>query len=264
MRKEDYDLMHVLESDFWWFVGMRRITGALLSRHLTAAPRDILDVGCGTGINLLWMVQQFRPERIIGCDYSGNALAWCRETLKSAPSYSKKALPRLSRGDIRCLPFADASFDLVTNLDVLDTFGPGGDDVRAMTELCRVLRPGGVAFVRAPAYRWLLSSHDNLFETKHRFSTSELNGKMRRAGFMVRKTTYANSLLFPLAATQRLIRKMTSWASDKTDAQPWPKGLGWLNEPFKLCLDLEARWLARGLALPFGLSAICIGCKPEP
>ncbi len=258
MRQEDYDLMHTLEDDYWWFAGMRKITAALLSRYLERAPRDILDVGCGTGINLLWMSQQFRPERVMGCDYSTIALGWCRESIKAAASYSKKVTPCLSQGDIRHLPFPSAAFDLVTNLDVLDLFPPG-EDLRAMAELHRILRPGGLAFVRAPAYQWLLSSHDTLFETTHRYSALELRRKMSNVGFEIVRTTYANTLLFPFAMTVRLSRKTLGLAADKTDTQPWPKPLEWLNRPLELCLRLEARWLAGGASLPFGLSAICIG-----
>ncbi len=70
------------------------------------------------------------------------------------------ALPHLARGDVRHLPFAAGSFDALTLLDVLDQFPPDGQDLLGFAELHRVLRPGGVAFARVPAYRWLLSSHD--------------------------------------------------------------------------------------------------------
>jgi ubiquinone/menaquinone biosynthesis C-methylase UbiE len=66
MRAEDYELMHTLESDFWWFVGMRQITGSLLHRYLRTHPQEILDVGCGTGINLLSVAGLFRPDKMIG------------------------------------------------------------------------------------------------------------------------------------------------------------------------------------------------------
>lgn len=261
MRKEDYDLMHLLESDYWWFVGMRRVTSALLQYHLSNPPRNILDVGCGTGINLQWLTQQFKPNRIVGCDFSAVAIGWCKETILQASASSQNTRPVLSRGDVRRLPFADNSFDLTTNSDVLDLFSEG-DDLLAMKEFYRVLRPGGVAFVRAPAYDWLLSSHDTLFETQHRFSVPELRDKMKLAGFEILKTTYANTVLFPLALVQRLLRKFAGMAPQKTDTQPWPKSLEWLNGPFTACMDLEARWLAGGHSLPFGLSAICVGRKP--
>ncbi len=259
MRQEDHDLMHALETNFWWFVGMRRVTEALLRRSRAESPRNVLDVGCGTGINLLWIGWRFQPHRIVGCDYSGTAVNWCKETLASG---TPRVPTELSRGDLRRLPFRGESFDLVISLDVLDVFPPG-DVIMAASEIHRVLRPGGLAFVRAPAYQWLLSSHDILFETRHRFTTLELRNRLSGAGFEQIEATYANTILFPLALTERLLRKAAGVLSDKTDAQPWPKGLGWLNPVFKGCLLLEARLLALGWRLPFGLSAICIGHKPK-
>jgi methylase of polypeptide subunit release factors len=104
MRKEDYYLMHLLESDYWWFVGMRRITRALLDRYVREAPKSILDVGCGTGINLLMLRGRFRPQRIVGCDYSPVAIEWTRETIGKASIASGGNTAALSRGDVRsCL-----------------------------------------------------------------------------------------------------------------------------------------------------------------
>jgi len=262
MRKEDYDDMHALESDYWWFAGMRRITFALLKRHLPGGALDFLDVGCGTGINLLQMCRDFPLRRAVGCDFSSIALAWCRDTIRNAPAHPRGTVPRLSRGDVRSLPFADASFDLVTSLDVLDVFDPNGEDEKAFAELHRVLRPGGVAFFREPAYRWLLSSHDTLFDTRHRYTTGELRRKISKAGFRIAGSTYANTLLFPLAAGQRLLRRFAGICPERTDTQPWPPHLQWLNRPFEACLALEAVMLSKGWSLPFGLSAICIGIKP--
>jgi len=260
MRKEDYDLMHALESDFWWFTGMRRVMGALLQKHMRGRPARTLDVGCGTGINLLWMARTFQPGSITGCDYSETALGWCAETLRAAPRAHGTTEIRLSRGDVRRLPFAEGSFDLATCFDVLDLF-PEGDDVRAMAEIHRALRPGGLALIREPAFQWLLCSHDTVFETRWRYTAPELAGKMSRAGFRVLETTYANTVLFPLAAAQRLLRKFAGIASDRTDTQPWPPALRWLNGPFAACLDFEGRWLAAGRRLPFGLSAVCVATK---
>jgi len=261
MRKEDYDLMHGLESDFWWFVGMREVAVALLHRYLAGKPRDILDVGCGTGINLLWASEKLGPERVVGCDFSTTALDLCRQTIWADHSSARKSIPRLCQGDIRRLPFAGGSFDMVTSFDVLDVFSSSEEWSAGMSELHRILRPDGLALVREPAYNWLLSSHDTLFGTHHRFTITELRRQMAQAGFEVVFATYANTLLFPLAMTQRLLRKTIGLAKDKTDTQPWPKPLEWLNRPFKWLMHLEAIWLERGRMLPFGLSAICVGRK---
>ncbi len=260
MRTEDYQIMQALESDYWWFIGMRMVTGAVMARHLRRRPQRILDIGCGTGINLLWMALRHHPDEIVGCDLSPTALELCRRTLTTARPQPSGVSFTLTRGDIRRLPFADCSFDLVSTMEVLDTLGPG-EDAAALADIHRVLRPGGLAFVRVPAYQWLLSSHDLVFETRHRYSAGELRGKMEAAGFRILSVTYANTLLFPLAMTQRLLRKWLGIAADRTDTQPWPRWLEWLNTAFRSCLVLEASLLRRGWLLPFGLSAICIGTR---
>jgi len=50
------------------------------------------------------------------------------------------------------LPFEDESFDLVALFDVVDTVA---DDKAALSEARRVLRPGGLLVVCAPAHRWM-------------------------------------------------------------------------------------------------------------
>ena len=58
---------------------------------------------------------------------------------------------RFLQVDATALPFADASFDLVTQFDLLEHIP---DDVRAAREAVRVLRPGGVLLVSTPHTRW--------------------------------------------------------------------------------------------------------------
>ena len=53
MEREQYDLMFAQEEQHWWYVGMRRISTALLDRFgprtASAGPLQILDAGCGSG-----------------------------------------------------------------------------------------------------------------------------------------------------------------------------------------------------------------------
>ncbi len=56
MEPEDFAYLFDLESDFWWFAGMRDITAAILD-PICATPidRQILDAGCGTGGMMSWL-----------------------------------------------------------------------------------------------------------------------------------------------------------------------------------------------------------------
>ena len=254
MQTEDYEYLYQLEERFWWFAGMREVTAALLDPHLPPRDRAILDAGCGTGGNLEWLARYAGHGAVAGIDLIETALQFCRE----------RGAQRLSQASATDLPFADRSFDLVTSFDVLVQIPGEGADERAMREMFRVLRPGGIAFVRCAAYEWMKSGHDQALSTQRRYDLEELKQKLRRAGFEVLRETYANSLLFPVAAMRRLVLKRLGLADSGSDVKPLPPQLEWLNRTLTGALRWEAGRLKEASArLPFGLSAICIARKPQ-
>lgn len=255
MRAEDFADLYALEESYWWFVGMERVTAALLD---AACPpgraRDVLDAGCGTGAMLNWLERYARGGRVAGIDVSPDALDFCRE----------RGLRDLARASATALPFAGETFDLVTSFDVLVQIPGEGSDEAAMREMFRVLRPGGVAFVRAAAYGWMRSGHDEALGTQRRYGLGQLTGGMERAGFRVLRATYANSLLLPVAAFRRLVLKRVGLADRGSDVKPLPPALAWLNRALTSALYAEARLLSRpGAKLPAGLSTVCVAEKPR-
>ena len=112
---------------------------------LTGAEQ-VLDLGCGRGAVLLTVARRLTTGQVIGLDVwqakdqSGNTEAAAR---RNADVEGLTDRIDLVTGDMRALPFDDASFDLVvSNLAVHNI--PGADDRRtAVTEALRVLRPGG-------------------------------------------------------------------------------------------------------------------------
>ena len=107
------------------------------------------------------------------------------------------------------LPFGDATFDLVTSFDVIYHLGVA-DDVAALREMRRVLRPGGALFVRVPALERLQSHHDVAVHTRQRYTRAELRRKAEPAGLRVERASYANTVLLPLAAVARLGARLRS------------------------------------------------------
>ncbi|HJQ30556.1 MAG TPA: class I SAM-dependent methyltransferase [Pyrinomonadaceae bacterium] len=255
MQAQDFADLYALEESYWWFVGMERVTAALLDPVCTAArARDVLDAGCGTGAMLNWLERYARGGRVFGIDVSPDALDFCRA----------RGLRNLAQASATALPFADESFDLVTSFDVLVQIPGEGSDELAMREMFRVLRPGGVAFVRAAAYEWMRSGHDEALHTQRRYSLEQLTARMERAGFSVRRATYANTLLFPVAAFRRLVLKRVGLADSGSDVKPLPPALAWLNRALTHALYAEARLLkSPGAKLPAGLSTVCVAEKPE-
>ena len=251
MQTEDYEYLYQLEENFWWFAGMREITAVLLDPWLTEKrPRAILDAGCGTGGNLAWLQRYAHGGPIFGLDYVHTALGFCQQ-------HGARHLVQASATD---LPFADASFDLVTSFDVLVQIPGAAADEQAIREMYRVLKPGGLAFVRGAAYEWMKSGHDAALDTQRRYTVPELRTKLERAGFTVLRQSYANTLLFPVAALRRQVFKRLGLADSGSDVKPLPPSLNWLNWLLERTLWLEAAWI-RWADSPFGLSTICIARK---
>jgi ubiquinone/menaquinone biosynthesis C-methylase UbiE len=254
MQNEDYAYLAQLEADFWWFRGMREIAAVLLDPYL-AAPRDrtILDAGCGTGGNLEWLRRYAGQGPIIGLDYVNTALQFCQQA----------GHHRLVQASATDLPFADASIDLVTSFDVIVQIPGTGSDIQAIAEMSRVLKPGGFAFVRGPAYEWMKSGHDAALDTQRRYTLPQLNARLTDGGLRVVRQTYANSFLFPLAALRRQVLKRLGLADAGSDVKPLPVSLRWLNGLMESTLRREAKLLRTpNFQFRFGLSAICIVQKP--
>ena len=110
---------------------------ALAAARLAGCPPrgDVLDVPCGFGRHAIPLADA--GYRVVGVDRSQALLDEARRRAGNSRR------PKLVRADYRDLPFADASFDAAVNL--FSSLGYLGDqeDTRALTEIGRVLRPGG-------------------------------------------------------------------------------------------------------------------------
>ena len=253
MQPQDYVHLHQLEDNLWWFVGMREITAALLDPLCSSDRKDwrVLDAGCGTGANLDWLQRYAQNGSVVGIDLNHDALNFCQ----------RRGNSNLTQGSVTSLPFANDSFDLVTSFDVL-IYPPGTNaDESALREMHRVLRPGGICFIRVAAYEWMYGDHDKATNAVRRYSLGALTRKVEEAEFDILRATYANGWLLPLAIARRLIFKPMG-LDRGSEVKPFSKRLQWMNDPLRKILASEARWFKRpNSRLPFGLSAICIAQK---
>jgi SAM-dependent methyltransferase len=236
--------MFRLEDSLWWYVGMRRIVYRMMRRFLPfTGDLKILDAGCGTGGSLK-LLERF--GEVTSFDFEKRA----------AEMYATREKGRILVASTDAIPFADATFDLVTSFDVICQL-PGPGDEAALQEMSRVLKPGGALIVRVPAFQALYGPHDMTLHTKHRYSTGELGGKVEKAGLRLLQATYANTILFPVALVRRLIAKRLPRTSEESDVRPVP---GLVNAVLTTVLTAEAPVLQR-TNLPFGLSVVVMARK---
>jgi SAM-dependent methyltransferase len=232
-----------LQDRHWWFVGRRRLIGAVLDAELPVAGpngRRILDVGCGTG-TMLGELRRFGD--VHGVDTESAAVEFCH-------SQGETEVELAAGGEV---PHPDDSFDLVTLLDVIEHVD---DDQVLLEEAKRVTAPGGSVFVTVPAYGWMWGAQDEIAHHKRRYTRPQLRDSLARAGFRVERASYFNTLLFPPIAAIRLVRR----------ALPEPAELRsdfHYNEPGRLNAALT-RVFARESAivskrdLPFGVSILAL------
>lgn len=245
MEPSVYETLYLLEEGHWWCAGMRGAAWALLDGlALPPGAGRALDLGCGTG-GFLRELQGRWPA--VGADLVELALRYCQ----------RRGLRGLVQASANGLPFADGTFGLVTCMDVL-YHRAVPDEGAALREMRRVLAPGGWLLVRVPAYRWLFSPHDLAEHGLRRYTAGAVRGLLEASGFAVRRLTYANTLLFPLAAVRRLLRRAGD-GEPRCDLRAVPPAL---NRLFLGVLRAEAWWLRRGM-FPFGLSVLALAQKPS-
>jgi len=162
----------------------------------------LLDLGCGAGRHAFEAAR--RGAQVVALDTDRgelkqvSAIAAAMDEAGELPTGSS-IYP--ASGDATAMPFGDDAFDVVIAAEVLEHIPA---DQSAMTEIARVLRPGGVAAVTVPAWLperlcWLLSDDYHNVPGGHLriFTRYELEVKLRRAGLVVGGHHHAHALHSP-------------------------------------------------------------------
>lgn len=116
----------------------RPVHDAVLSRLEGLRPDSVLDLGCGTGQLTQRLGEQFPEAKIVGADLSDGMLLRAAERAESSDAAGN--VGSFVRGDAQRLPFANATFDVVT---CTESFHWYDDQEAAVAEIGRLLRPGG-------------------------------------------------------------------------------------------------------------------------
>ena len=245
MDPREYELMYRVEDHHWWYRGMASITRAVIQRWVKPETSlKILDAGCGTGAAMTTYLADY--GEVTGVDLYPQALEFSR----------KRNARHLARASVLDLPFAPASFDLVTSFDVLYERGVS-DEIRALNEFARVLTKSGRVLLRLPAYDWLRGQHDARVHTNRRYTKGLVRNLLEQSGFFPEHISYANTFLFPLAVLKRLSERFSPLKEEQSDLS---MDAGWLKGIFETILASESFFISR-FGMPYGLSVMAVARK---
>jgi len=241
------------EDRHWWFRWRFELITQLVSEQKKESDFLILDAGCGTG-QMLKHLEQLGDA--IGIDTSAQAISFAQS----------RGVKKLVRGSITDVPFADATFDCIVALDVIEHIE---DDFGILQSLHDVLKPGGRLIITVPAYQILWSEHDEINHHKRRYTAPHLRRLIEEAGYSVDRVSYCNTVFFfPIFAIRKfknLLRKArTSNGANpdglQSDLGDYPQIM---NEAAFRVMHME-NGLMRHIDLPFGVSVLAVAKRVAP
>ena len=239
---DEYKYMYKMEKYHWWFVCRRNLVVHLMKSLKIPSP-VILDVGAGTGGNLL----AFRDlGTVFGIDASEQSIGFCR----------KRGLENVILCSAENIRHKDKIFDIVTCLDLLEHVP---NPVETLLELKRVLKDNGKIIITAAAFKILWSQHDEALCHLRRYEKTSLSKDIREAGLKIDRMGYFFFASFFVVAPIRIIRRFFlsryKLVSD-TSTLP-PKAL---NAFLRFFFNLELKAMGRSGA-PFGTTIYAVISK---
>ena len=154
--------------------GYTSLVGDALGMAGLEPSQDIVEIGCGPGSLLRWMLHTERARRVVGVDINAYLL---REARVQADREGVGSAVELHEAPAEDLPFPDASFDVVFSSTVMEE----ADADRMLDEMTRVGRPGGkvVVIVRAVDVPWIVQAE---LPTEIRVRVEKASGAVGAAG----------------------------------------------------------------------------------
>jgi SAM-dependent methyltransferase len=248
MEPAYYEEYYRNEREHWWFRARESILRRQMERMISLGripfrPR-ILNIGIATGRSSQWLGEL---GDVVSLEYDSECCRLTRE----------RTGLEIVEGTVLDLPWESDSFDVVCAFDVIEHVE---DDIRAVAEMKRVCRKNGILFVTVPASPLLWSEHDKINHHFRRYRFGELKALFKGCDLLL--CSGFNSLLFAPIAVHRVVRRMAESLSGSRNS-PLKSDLSRsqfsaLSRLLETIFRLENLWLSRGIALPWGVSAMTI------
>ncbi len=193
------------ESTHWWFTARKEILETIITKILQKRkydlPLNILNVGPGGGTTSI-MLEKF--GKVKSLEFDKDLFNYCKNDRKLD----------VDKGSINDLPYHSESFNIVCAFDVIEHVK---DDKKAMEELQRVVKKGGLVLLTVPAFQFLWSQHDEVNCHFRRYTKRSINHIAESLGLSIFYSTYFNFFLFFPILAARLLGKLKPRGSSKSD-----------------------------------------------
>jgi SAM-dependent methyltransferase len=225
----------------------RRLAVRTVCKWSAVQAPVVLDVGCSSG----YLIEELRaalPHAVIlGADYIPELLERLAMRLRGVP---------ILQFDLRNCPLPDRSLDAVTCLNVLEHVD---DDARALKQIHRVLRQGGIAHVEVPAGPHLYDIYDEYLMHHRRYRLAEVTGLAQALGFEVLEATHLGAFIYPgFAFVKRRHRALLSLpVEQKKEIVTRQIRRTGRSLPLDVVLRIEGA-LGRWLRYPIGIRCVAV------
>jgi SAM-dependent methyltransferase len=225
------------DANWWWGKARMEIVRRCMKGIMSSRSMNILEIGAGFG-DMTSMLSSFGSVKAI-------------EPYSDAVSYLQNSL-KVDAYHGTFESFAETGrYDLVTCFDALEHIE---DDGKALFKMEALLNDKGFLILTVPAYMFLWNRHDEINHHHRRYGREELIKKLPR-GLVIRKASYFNTLLFPMAVLDKLL-----FARNKSSYSLHPNRS--VNAILYRVFSLE-KHILRLTDLPFGVSILLIAQKRE-
>jgi ubiquinone/menaquinone biosynthesis C-methylase UbiE len=235
---------HELEEENWWFVSRRDIILKLIKNEGIKPTEKILEIGCSGG-PLIKLLTEEGYTNISGIDISQEAIDQC----------VAKGIDNVKVIDASKTLFGNNEFDLLIASDILEHIK---EDKSTLFDWIRVLKPNGTFIIFVPAFNFLWSEHDRVNKHYRRYDRVSLNKLLEETGFIVKRVSYWNFLVFIPTYLVRTFERFLLKQDIKSKDQLY-KLNPILNGLLIILLKFE-NILLKYNNLPFGVSIFAV-CK---
>jgi SAM-dependent methyltransferase len=250
-----YQRLYDIEEQHGWAQGLRDAMDALLRPVINGNRLRALDIGCGTGYLLEYLQRYPLDGEVVGIDISPYAVQFCRQRGANA----------LAIASATQVPFPTASFDLIICIDTIQHLTPTGADLVAIKEFARLLRPGGLVYLRTNSARGHRPLEGVDPDQYRRYRLTELITLVNQAGMQTLRGTYLNAipgLWGMLREYAQINRRKVRAIGPGLSIQLYPPEKAWLNRAIYRTLALEAWMIGKAhFNLPFGHSTAVLARK---